>query len=142
MILLVIGSLFSFLFLPVTGATRGAEKDAASSKTDKPEPKGEKKSRNSKQKSAPEAIPGYTIHKIQGFNVIINNDVLSQDVSQFRRKPLEVLDLELSTIVTLLPADAVQVLRRLLIWVEWDEKVVMSNGRAGTAEAIYYVGHQ
>lgn len=114
---------------PAPGSTKSTEKS-------------DRRSAKSKQQVAPDAIPGYTIHKIQGFNVIINNEVLSQDVARFQRKPLEVLDMELSTIVTLLPADAVNVLRNLLIWVEWDEKVVMSNGRAGTAEAVYYGGHQ
>src|SRR5581483_9932341 len=29
-----------------------------------------------------------------------------------------------------------------LIWVEWSEREAMSNGRSGSAAAVYYGGHQ
>jgi hypothetical protein len=119
-----------WLLAAVAGA---AENDKAA--------KGTRKGKADAQ-AVPQTIPGYTIQNIQGFNVIINNNVLSQDTSKFQRKPLEVLDLELGTIVNLMPADATATLRRLLIWVEWNEQTEMSNGRNGTAEAVYYGGHQ
>src|SRR5690606_23003235 len=37
----------------------------------------------------PQTFTGYSVQNIQGFTVIINQNVLEQDVSKFERKPLE-----------------------------------------------------
>ncbi|MBS0211330.1 MAG: hypothetical protein JSS27_20490 [Planctomycetes bacterium] len=89
------------------------------------------------------AIPGYQIRKIEGFNVILSDEtVRNENNSEYERKPIEVLELELKTVTRLLSPEAVHVLRGLLIWVEWREEEDMSNGRAGGAAAVYYGGHQ
>jgi len=41
-----------------------------------------------------------------------------------------------------MPPPALNLLRRVLIWVEWDEKVAATNGRSGNAVAFYAGGHQ
>ncbi|HEY5311433.1 MAG TPA: hypothetical protein VIK18_02900, partial [Pirellulales bacterium] len=91
----------------------------------------------------PDNIPGYKVQLIEGFTVVLSAETLkNQDNKQFERKPLDVLDFELKTITRLLPPEAVNILRQLLIWVEWDEHEAMSNGRQGSAAAVYYGGHQ
>lgn len=88
-------------------------------------------------------IPGYKVMTIEGFTTIISNEVfVHNDSPEFKRKPLEVLELELKTLVSLMPAKTVNALQRVLIWVDWDEKQAMSNGRDGYATAIYSGGHQ
>jgi hypothetical protein len=94
-------------------------------------------------RAALEQIPGYTVRTVQGFQLIINNKVLQEnDKSELERKPLEVLELELKTLAGIMPRAALNTLRNVLIWVEWDEKQEMANGRAGLPTAIYYGGHQ
>lgn len=91
----------------------------------------------------PDNIPGYKVQVIEGFTVVLNHETLkNNDDPRYARKPLDVLDFELKTITRLLPPNAVDVLRQLLIWVEWDEREAMSNGRQGSAAAVYYGGHQ
>lgn len=87
-------------------------------------------------------IPGYQVRTIEGFNVLVSDETMRhQETDEFKRKPLDVLDFELKTITTLMHADAVKVLRGLLIWVEWDESLSTGTGRGG-AVAVYYGGHQ
>jgi tetratricopeptide (TPR) repeat protein len=68
-------------------------------------------------------VPGYKKQKIQGFTLLINNAVYKQDDSgSWKRKPTDVLDVELSTIVNNLPSNYVKALQRILIWIEWEDK--------------------
>lgn len=68
-------------------------------------------------------VPGYTKATIQGFTLIIHEDVYkNNDDARWKRKPLDVIDLELATIVKRLPARFVTVLRRILLWIEWEDK--------------------
>lgn len=68
------------------------------------------------------APAGYQRQTIQGFTLFIHTDVLSNDRDErWQRKPLDVLDLELGTIVKKLPPKAVAALRRLLVWIEWED---------------------
>jgi hypothetical protein len=89
-----------------------------------------------------DAVEGYKRHTIEGFTLLVNQAVLDADASGFERKPLDVLELELKTVSRLMTPKALGVLRKLLIWVEWDERQPVSNGRDGTAVAVYYGGHQ
>jgi tetratricopeptide (TPR) repeat protein len=67
-------------------------------------------------------IPGYRSETLEGFRVLISNaEFTHNDESTFQRKPLDVLKLELATIVHLLPKRAVLGLRTVLIWVEWHD---------------------
>lgn len=106
----------------------------------KPAPK---PSGKSPPRMKPDAIPGYTVQYIEGFACIISQETLkNNDNAEFKRKPTEVLEHELKTIVGLFPDKALNLLRNVPIWVEWNEDVKMSNGRGGSALAVYYGGHQ
>ena len=84
---------------------------------------------------------GYKRQVMEGFVLWINDEVLKRnEESKLRRKPLEVLELELKTIVRIMKPEAVKILRNLLIWVEWDEQVEL--GGNGRAVAVYVGGNQ
>ncbi|MCU0704781.1 MAG: hypothetical protein MUF18_12455 [Fimbriiglobus sp.] len=87
-------------------------------------------------------IEGYKRHTVEGFTLLVSDDVAQADVSRFERKPMEVLELELKLIAKIMTAKQADALRKLPVWVEWDEKTEMSNGRGGNALAVYYGGHQ
>ncbi|MCZ2343933.1 MAG: hypothetical protein LC104_19360 [Bacteroidales bacterium] len=87
-------------------------------------------------------VPGYKAHTIEGFTLLIHDDVLQADTAQFERKPLDVLELELKMITKLMNPKSVNILRRLLIWVKWKEEEDIASGRPGTPVAVYYGGHQ
>ncbi len=89
-----------------------------------------------------DAIEGYKRHTIEGFTLLVSKDVLAADTSGLQRKPLDVLELELKAVAKLMTPKALDVLRKLLIWVEWDERQTVGNGRDGSAVAVYYGGHQ
>jgi hypothetical protein len=87
--------------------------------------------------------PGYTNKQIHGFTVMISDETIKQnEVSTLERKPLEVVELELKTVSEVCPAKMLTFLRKVPVWVEWNEIVSFNNGREGTAVAIYYGGHQ
>jgi hypothetical protein len=89
------------------------------------------------------SVPGYEKRVIEGFTLLVHKDVLAkQKNSDYERKPLDVLELELKTIVRVMNAKALKVLRQALIWVDWNEEVELSSGRKGNAVAVYYGGHQ
>ncbi len=68
------------------------------------------------------AYRGYMNQKIQGFNLYINKEVYrNNDDKLWKRKPLDVLDLELSTICRRLPDVTVKLLQKINIWVEWED---------------------
>ncbi len=93
-------------------------------------------------KAATEPVPGYKRKMIEGFNVLVNNEVLEQNAEKYKRPPMRVLELELKTIVRIMRPEAVKVLRNLVIWVEWDEHIDLKNGGNGQAVAVYYGGSQ
>jgi hypothetical protein len=98
--------------------------------------------RNGEKSSPLDAIEGYKRHTIEGFTLLVNRQVLDADTSEFERKPLDVLALELRAVAGMMTPKALDVLRRLVIWVEWDEVHPLASGRDGTAVAVYYGGHQ
>jgi hypothetical protein len=79
-----------------------------------------------RDKAKPKAlahIPGYKKQALQGFTLLVNDAVYEHnDDPLWRRKPLDVLDLELGNIVRRLPEKHVQALQRLLVWVEWEDR--------------------
>lgn len=96
-----------------------------------------------KDKPTPlDKIAGYKRHTVEGFTLMVSDDVAKADVSRFDRKPMEVLELELKMIVKIMTTKQVDTLRKLPVWVEWDDQEKMSNGRDGNALAVYYGGHQ
>jgi TPR repeat protein len=67
-------------------------------------------------------VPGYKREKIRGFTLMIHRDVhKNNDDSKWRRKPLDVIDLELATICRNLPDRAVKALQLILLWIEWED---------------------
>lgn len=91
--------------------------------------------RGKKQPPRSEPVPGYSYRVLQGFHVLINEEVLAQqDDARFARPPLDVLELELKLIVGLLPSKPVAVLRTVPIWAEWKKP-----GYPG-AVAVYHAG--
>ena len=91
----------------------------------------------------PDTIPGYKTMKIDGFTLLVHDKVLDPKNSEmFKVKPLEVLEMELKMISTVLSPKPLALLRNILIWVEWEEKLAMGNGRQGNALAVYYGGTQ
>lgn len=86
-------------------------------------------------------IPGYQVHTIEGFNLLVSDETMRhQETDEFERKPLDVLSLELKTITQLMHPEAVAVLRKLVIWVQWNERLPMSNGRPNNTTAYYHPG--
>ena len=84
-------------------------------------------------------VPGYTAYKIQGFTAYVSADTLAVPAKDYERPPLAVLDGELSRIVAVMNPRSVIALRRLIIWVEWEEVRMAEPGR-GTAVAVYRSG--
>jgi hypothetical protein len=68
-------------------------------------------------------IPGYRKQMIQGFTLLINNEVYKHNKDErWKRKPIDVLDLELGTIASKLPEKYVKALQsQFLIWIEWED---------------------
>lgn len=92
-------------------------------------------------KQSTPTIPGYQIHTIEGFNVLVSDETMQhQETDEFERKPLDVLSLELKTITQLMHPEAVAVLRKLIIWVQWNEQLPMANGRPNNSTAYYHPG--
>jgi len=81
-------------------------------------------------------VPGYKHRNIEGFDVFLQSKVLEHaDDANFKRKPLDVLELELNTITRSLPPNTVRLLRGILIWVEWDDT---DDPDYGKSVAKYY----
>ncbi len=92
--------------------------------------------------SALDKIDGYKRYTVEGFTVLVSHDVLKADVSKYEVKPIDVLHRELKTITKIMTPKQVDTLRKLVIWAEWDEATELTNGRNGSAVAVYYGGHQ
>lgn len=104
-----------------------AKADKAPAKADKP--------------AKDEPVQGRKTKKIEGFTFLISDEALTADYSKYERSPLEVLEYECKLLTKMLSPKAVELLRRLTIFVDWDNKVSLSNGRSGTALASYYGGN-
>jgi hypothetical protein len=88
-------------------------------------------------------VPGYERRVMEGFTLLIHTDVIKNDNdSKLERKPLEVLELELKQVSSVMNPAAAKALKQILIWVRWDDKSPLSNGRQGNSLAVYYGGHQ
>ncbi|QEL17291.1 hypothetical protein [Limnoglobus roseus] len=95
-----------------------------------------------KKKLAEDSVKGYKIHTINGFTVVVSDEVLKADVDKYKRKPVEAIELELKNVTDLMTAKAVTTLRNIPVWAEWDERITLGNGRQGRAYATYYGGNQ
>ena len=97
-----------------------------------------------KQAAEQELVPGYRYREILGFKLLINKQVFEEnDKSTDKRKPMEVLELELGMLAHELPPRAVNVLREDIgFWVEWDKviEVGANSPKGGRAVACYHPG--
>lgn len=87
--------------------------------------------------------PGYKKSDLRGFTLYISDEALAEnDKSTLKRTPLEALERELIIVETVIPADKIKAIKAVPIWVEWNETLAMSNGRAGAALAVFSGGFQ
>jgi hypothetical protein len=108
---------------------------SAQEKTDSPKQQTAKPAVD-KKKLLSGPVPGYKHRNIEGFDVFLQAKVLEHaEDADFKRKPLDVLELELNTITRSLPPNTVRLLRGILIWVEWDDT---EDPDYGMAVAKYY----
>ena len=88
-----------------------------------------------------EPVPGYKYREILGFRLLVNNKVLEEDTnSTDHRKPLAALELEFSMLIEDLPPRAINILRTIPIWVEWDRQEHILDRQSGIAVACYHPG--
>ena len=88
-----------------------------------------------------EPVPGYKYREIEGFRLLVHKEVIEEDKkSTDKRKPLEVLQIELGMIVRDLPPRYVTNLRTIPIWVEWDMKK-HEDAEGRSAVAVYHPGN-
>jgi hypothetical protein len=104
----------------------------------KPQPKPADKTPAKADKAEP--VAGRKLKKIEGFTFLISDEALEADASGYERKPLEVLEYECKMLSKALSPKAVELLRKLTIWVDWDEQVPNYPGREGFWVATYYSG--
>lgn len=89
---------------------------------------------------------GYRKLVLEGFTLYYSDQVHQEDrASKLKRAPLEALETELQLVSAAfknLPADKLKKIKSVPIWVEWDEKLALGNGRVGGAVAVFLGGHQ
>jgi predicted Zn finger-like uncharacterized protein len=66
-----------------------------------------------------ELVPGYETRRIQGFTMLLSTQAIKEAKKQ-RGKPFEALLVEFDGLIEVLPQNALDALRRVLIWIEWD----------------------
>jgi hypothetical protein len=110
---------------------------AAQNKTDNAKQQPVKSAPDKKKKlKGPFARDGYEDRPIEGFTVRLHEKVLDhENDAEYKRKPLDVLELELNTITRSATRREVEALRKVPIWVEWDDK---DDPDWGKAVAKYY----
>ena len=78
---------------------------------------------------------------MQGFTVLIHDEVFGDEAKKFERPPLEILDRELATVVKVVNPKSADALRRLVIWAEWEDTAGAGEiGRGGAVVAVYRGG--
>jgi hypothetical protein len=96
------------------------------------------KSTPPKAKGKIETVAGYKKQKIDGFTVHIHEDVLKEDTREYKRTPVEALELELQNLTKAIPKKVADTLRAgVPVWVDWDVHERLSNGRPGSAAGSY-----
>lgn len=89
-----------------------------------------------KKKTLAQPVKGYTHKKIEGFDLLIHDEVMAHnDDEEFKRKPLDVLEYEIGTVARVLPKRIEDKLKAVLIWVEWHDE---TDPDIGQSVAKYY----
>src|SRR5262245_49258878 len=103
-------------------------------KSDKPAEK-----KPDKPKS-PYKFPGYTTMVMEGFTLFVSDETKSHgEDEKYKRKPIEVIELELQGIVRVMPPKMIKILRTVKVFVEWDDpESKPKNGGPGIAVARYW----
>src|SRR5262249_55243489 len=88
---------------------------------------------------------GYERRTLEGFTVYVNQQVLKNTPDATGRRPLDVLDRELSDLRRILVPRIVGVLQEVPIWAEWDETdkqnaAVLARYYGGSAEGLLRLG--
>lgn len=90
-----------------------------------------------------DSLPGFRKYTIDGFTVLIQDEVLKeQESGNYKRKPLEALEIELKLVSkSMTKAQADKLRSGVQVWVEWDVREALNNGRTGNAYGIYLGTH-
>jgi hypothetical protein len=90
------------------------------------------------------APAGYDQLEQTEFKVYYSAEVAGENRrSALKNPPLKALQDELKIVAAVVPAKILKDLQtKVPIWVEWDQKIAMGNGRGGNALALYRGGHQ
>jgi hypothetical protein len=92
----------------------------------------------SKKEQKYPTVAGYQMRKMAGFAVFVHDDVLNQDTTSEKLKPVDALELELKNIVKMMPKRHVEILQsQVPVWINWELKEKLSNGRPGNAAGLY-----
>lgn len=93
-----------------------------------------------KKKKPPIQLAGYTTVEMEGFILFVSDEAKAhEDDEAFKRKPREVLQLELQGICRVMPPKMLKVLQTVKIFVEWeDPESKPSDGRPGIVVARYW----
>src|SRR5262245_17896967 len=101
-------------------------------------PKDEKPKSGSTKK--PIKLAGYTTEMIEGFTVFVSDESKRNfDDPKFKRKPMEVLELELKGICRVMPPKMLKILQTVKVFAEWeDPESKPKDGRPGVVVARYW----
>jgi hypothetical protein len=66
-----------------------------------------------------ELVPGYETRQIQGFTLLLSTQAI-REAQKENGRPFQALLAEFDSLIEVLPPTALKALRRVLIWVEWD----------------------
>ncbi len=87
--------------------------------------------------------PGYKKSDLRGFTLYLSDEVMEEnEKTTLKRTPLEALERELIIVESVIPVDKLKGIKAVPIWVEWNETLAMSNGRGGSAVAVFSGGFQ
>ncbi len=113
--------------------TKDADKDKAKDK-----PKGDKPTKL--PPSPLDKVEGYKRQIIGGFTVMVSPEAAEGEILDGELKPLDALAGEFQVMKKVMPAKHVELLQKVVVWVDWDEYQAMGNGREGRALGVYETG--
>lgn len=96
--------------------------------------------KTNKTKASKYKFAGYTTMSVEGFTLFVSDEAKSHDADvKYKRKPLEVVEIELKGIVRVMPPKMLKILRTVKVFVEWDDpESKPKNGGSGTVVARYW----